>query len=182
MKYDRVWEVVTHHTPFRKNIWIQLWVKIYNNYRKINCEYIESQNNTKLGMTLRRKSAEFCTHELHHTAVKVTKRKYFVLDAHFIGFSTFFVSAWMHTWKSLTGPLVCTFINTKPGPDLATADGERTSKFSHELHDNYCSGNVTECRYFTLGAHFVSFETFCKKGTRYDLLGIKGAKVKSVSF
>ena len=135
MKYDRVWEVVTHHTPFRKNIWIQLWVKIYNNYRKINCEYTESQNNTKLGMTLRRKSAEFCTHELHHTAVKVTKRKYFVLDAHFIGFSTFFVSAWMHTWKSLTGPLVCTFINTKPGPDLATADGERTSKFSYELHD-----------------------------------------------
>ena len=135
MKYDRVWEVVTHHTPFRKNIWIQLGVKIYYNYRKINCEYIESQNNTKLGMNLRRKSAEFCTHELHHTAVKVTKRKYFTLDAHFIGFSTFFVSAWMHTWKSLTGPLVCTFINTKPGPDLATADGERTSKFSHELHD-----------------------------------------------
>ena len=30
---------------------------------------------------------------------------------------------------------MCTFINTKPGPDLATADGERTSKFSHELHD-----------------------------------------------
>ena len=30
---------------------------------------------------------------------------------------------------------MCTFINTKPGPDLATADGERTSKFSHELDD-----------------------------------------------
>ena len=130
MKYDRVWEVVTHHTPFRKNIWIQFWVKIYNSYRKINCEYTESQNNTKLGMNLRQKSAEFCTHELHHTAVTVTKRKYFTLGAHLVGFSTFFVSAWMHTWKSLTGPL-----NTKPGPDLATAYGERTSKFSHELHD-----------------------------------------------
>ena len=30
---------------------------------------------------------------------------------------------------------MCTFINTKPGPDLATADGERTSKFRNELDD-----------------------------------------------
>ena len=57
----------------------------------MNCEYIESQNNTKLGMNLRWKSAEFCTHELHHTAIKVTKCKYFTLDAHFVRFNLFCV-------------------------------------------------------------------------------------------
>ena len=72
------WEVLTHHNPFRNDIWIQLWVEMYNSHREINCEYIKTRNNTKSGVNLRRSDNENrrilhpCHDVLHHISAMVT--------------------------------------------------------------------------------------------------------------
>ena len=107
----RVLETPTHHTPFRKDIWTQLWVDMYNSYHKINCEYIKTRNNTKSGMNLRRPATKTCRILHPCLAVETLPNANISLWTHiFLAFQPFFASVWTHTWKSLTGALVCTWI------------------------------------------------------------------------
>ena len=72
-----------------------------------------------------------------------TKCKYLTLDSHFVSFSTFFASVWIHTWKSLTGALLLVFncdtihtcIGAKTcGPPFTHRDSFNWLRRSHMTH------------------------------------------------
>ena len=110
-EFDRIFERLFVLYPFRS----KSWVESNKRYHNINCVYIIfSQIDAKRGLIWPcwwQNCRILHPQTYSHCNGNVYKRKYFVLDAHFVSFSTVFVSAWTHSWKFLMGPLLLTMIH-----------------------------------------------------------------------